>query len=322
VLVNDPDNIRIAILGMVEGNGHPYSWSAIFNGYDREAMASCPYPVIPQYLGAQRDGDFGIQGARVTHIWCDDPADAAKVAKSALIPNTLAKPTDAIGQVDAVIIPTDKGWEHLERSRPFIEAGLPIFIDKPLADREEDLRQFVRWHNQGKPILSTSCMRYAKEFADCRNRLDEVGTLRLATMTTAKSWERYGIHALEGVYPFLPSGRWLDVVNTGTEKANIVHLRHEVGTDVVLAAIADMYGAFGVLNVHGTKGSIGTRFSDTFFAFKSQLVAFVEFLKTGERPFPFAETVELMKIVIAGIRSREEGGRRVPLSEIEVEEAL
>ena len=25
---------RWAMLGMVDGNGHPYSWSAIFNGYD------------------------------------------------------------------------------------------------------------------------------------------------------------------------------------------------------------------------------------------------------------------------------------------------
>ncbi|MDD3926903.1 MAG: hypothetical protein PHT33_09620 [bacterium] len=29
-------DIRLAMLGMVDGNGHPYSWSAIFNGYDRE----------------------------------------------------------------------------------------------------------------------------------------------------------------------------------------------------------------------------------------------------------------------------------------------
>ena len=27
--------IRIAVLGLVDGNGHPYSWSAIVNGYDR-----------------------------------------------------------------------------------------------------------------------------------------------------------------------------------------------------------------------------------------------------------------------------------------------
>jgi hypothetical protein len=45
---------------------------------------------------------------------------------------------------------------------------------------------------------------------------------------------------------------------------------------------------------------------------------FVHWLRTGEEPFPFSETVELLKLVIAGIRSREEGGREVFLSEIEV----
>ena len=54
----------------------------------------------------------------------------------------------------------------------------------------------------------------------------------------------------------------------------------------------------------------------TFFAFKKQLVAFVDYLKTGELLFPFDETVELMKIIIAGIRSRDEAGRTVKLSEI------
>ncbi len=35
--------LRLAMLGMVEGNGHPYSWSAIINGdYDKEEMAIVP----------------------------------------------------------------------------------------------------------------------------------------------------------------------------------------------------------------------------------------------------------------------------------------
>ena len=41
------------MLGMIAGNGHPYSWSAIINGYDRAAMARCPYAGIPVYLGGQ-----------------------------------------------------------------------------------------------------------------------------------------------------------------------------------------------------------------------------------------------------------------------------
>ena len=61
---------------MIEGNGHPYSWSAIINGYDSAEMARCPYPAIPAYLGKQALDTVRIPGARVTHVWTDDPADA------------------------------------------------------------------------------------------------------------------------------------------------------------------------------------------------------------------------------------------------------
>lgn len=316
-LVPRPNQIRLAMLGMVDGNGHPYSWSAIINGqYDAQVMADCGFPVIPQYLGAEPKENLGIPGAKVTHVWCDTPEDAEKVARATFIPNVVHRPEDVIGQVDAVVIPTDRGWEHVDRARPFIEAGLPVFIDKPLTDREDHLARFVRWQSEGRPILSTSCMRYAREFVEARTRMSEVGEPRLLTMTTPKSWERYGIHALEGVYPFLAPGGWESVSNTGTEQANIVHVRHASGIDVVLFAIADMYGAFGCLDIYGTKGAMNIRFKDTFFAFKTQLVAFIDYLRTGRPPFPFAQTVELMKIVIAGIRSREEHGRSVALSEI------
>lgn len=47
-------------------------------------------------------------------------------------------------------------------------------------------------------------------------------------------------------------------------------------------------------------------------------MAFINYLRTGIKPFSFKETVELMKLVIAGIKSREEAGREVCLYEIEV----
>jgi hypothetical protein len=80
--------------------------------------------------------------------------------------------------------------------------------------------------------------------------------------------------------------------------------------------IQDLYGAFGCLDLHGTTGSLSARFEDTLFAFKRQLETFIRYLRTGTEPFAFDETVELMKIIIAGIRSREEDGRRVCLTEI------
>ncbi|HZO91928.1 MAG TPA: Gfo/Idh/MocA family oxidoreductase [Chthonomonadaceae bacterium] len=307
--------IRLAMLGLVEGNGHPYSWSAIFNGYESEAMAHCPYPAIPAYLSRQPKAAFGIPGARVTHIWTDDPEEAPRVARAACIPHILRQAEEAIGQVDAVIVATDRGEEHVARCRPFVEAGLPVYVDKPLVDNEADLQTFCRWVEQGAHILSSSCMRYCKEFLPYRASTHNLGELRFATITTPKSWERYGIHALEGIYPILGPG-FLSARNVGTAERNVVHLEHTCGADIIAAATSDMYGGFGALQLCGTAGHAQAAFADTFYAFKAQLADFIGYLRTGVRSYSFTETVELMRLLIAGIRSREEGGRRVPLCEI------
>ncbi len=307
--------LRLAMLGMVDGNGHPYSWSAIFNGYDKTAMAECPYAAIPAYLGREPESALGIPGARVTHVWTDDPADAPKVARAARIPHVVDRPESVIGQVDAVIVATDKGHEHVARCRPFIEAGLPVFVDKPMTDNAADLRTLIDWERQGAALMSSSCMRYAKEFMPYRCSTHELGELRFASITTPKSWERYGIHALEGLYPILGPG-FETVRNTGTPDRNVVHLTHRRGVDAVVIANTDMYGAFGLLQLCGTAGHVQVAFGDTFFAFKSQLEAFVSYLRTGRRPFPFTETVELIALVIAGILSRNQGGIPVAVKEV------
>ena len=56
--------LNIGILGMTEGNGHPYSWSAIFNGYNKKYMDECPFPVIKDYLYKQPENSFGIEGGK------------------------------------------------------------------------------------------------------------------------------------------------------------------------------------------------------------------------------------------------------------------
>lgn len=304
--------IRLAMLGMIEGNGHPYSWSGIINGYDPEAMALCPYAAIPSYMGRQPLESVRIPGARVTHIWTDDPADAPKVAAASLIENVVTRPEDVIGQVDAVVIATDDGTDHVRRARPFVEAGLPVFVDKPMATTLEELRQFVEWHRAGRILLSTSGMRYAPEM---RADFSSLGDLRWITSFTCKTWERYGIHALEAVEPLTGPG-FLTVTTQGGPDGDIVHLTHRSGVRVTLGALHDAYGSFGAVHLYGTKGEQALKLTDTYHAFRGQLVAWIDMLRTGRRPLPFEETVELMAVIIAGIRSREQGGRTVAIADI------
>ncbi|MBT3318347.1 MAG: Gfo/Idh/MocA family oxidoreductase [Clostridia bacterium] len=307
---------KLAMLGMVEGNAHPYSWSAIINGdYDKKEMENCGYAGISVYLGQQPAEKLGIDGARVTHVWTDDPADAEQIAKAVYLDNVMEKDTDCIGEVDAVVISTDKGFEHVDRARPFVEAGLPVFIDKPMVDNEEDLTTFNNWVKEGRQILSSSAMRYSKGITPYHQNTYEIGEVRFACVPMAKKWETYGIHAAEAIYPILGPG-FVSVRNTGTYERNVVHLKHEDGIDVVIPTTKDMFGAFGNIMICGTQGTLNLQSRDTFNTFKAQLQSFVDFLHTGERPFPWSETVELMRIIIAGIKSREQDGKEIFLKDV------
>jgi predicted dehydrogenase len=307
--------LRLAMLGMIEGNGHPYSWSAIVNGFNPAAMAVCPYPAILDYLGKQRLEDVSVPGASVTHLWTDDPADAPKVAAASLIPHIVSKPEDVIGHVDAAIIATDDGDDHIRRVKPFIEAGLPVFVDKPMATNVADLRQFIRWHEAGATILSTSGMRYSPQFQLNDEQRETVGDLRWITSFTCKTWERYGIHALEGVEPLIGPG-FLTVQAHSDAGGDVMHLTHRSGVRMTIGAIHDAYGSFGAAHLYGTKGQLPLRSTDTYNAFRSQLVAFIEMLRTGKRPLPFDETVELMAVIIAGRRSKEQNGASIRVADI------
>jgi len=313
--INQPE-LRLAMLGMIEGNGHPYSWSAIVNGYNPAAMAQCPFPVIPQYLGEVPLNTIGIPGARVTHIWTDHPADAPKVAAASKIDHVVSRPEEVIGQVDAVILGTDDGHEHVRRARPFIEAGLPLFVDKPLAINLPDLEQFILWHNQGNVFLSSSNMRYAPETKQISRQKIQLGELRWITSCTSKTWERYAIHALEALWPALGPG-FLTLRTESRPGSDIAYLTHQSGVQLNLAVIEDAVGSYGALHVFGTKGHLAVTCWDTYTAFRNQLCAFIDMLRSGQRPYPLSETVELMTVIIAGLRSREEKGRLIDIAEIQ-----
>ena len=308
--------LKIGILGMTEGNGHPYSWSAMFNGFDPVEMAKCPFPVIPAYLSKQPPHTFGMPGVKLTHICCTgwkEREEAEKVARASLIENVVDRPEDMIGEVDAVICATDVGDEHVERCRPFIEAGLPMFIDKPLVNKEEDLRTFLEWRKNGAQFLTSSSMRYCKEFEIYYKNHYELGELMYICSPMSKKFETYGIHALEAMYPLLGEG-FVSIQSLGTYERSMMHLEHKSGCHVDIPQGIGMAGA-GLLLI-GSEGSRYVPAGDSYYAFKKQLDLFVHWLRTGEEPFAFDQSVELMKLVVCGLRSRAEGGRKVYLDEI------
>ena len=156
-------------------------------------------------------------------------------------------------------------------------------------------------------------MRYCKEYEPYHLSTHELGDLRYVNVTMAKSWEKYGIHALETVYPIVGPG-FESIQNIGDKNHNIVHLKHSKGIDINIANINDMLGGFGLISLMGTKSGIQIKSTDTYYAFKKQLQSYINYLQTGHKPVPWNETYELMQLVSAGIESREKGGMKITLN--------
>lgn len=58
--------IKLGMIGMSEGNSHPYSWSSIINGvFNADEKTRVGYPAVAAYLNANKD-TLGI-GACKSH---------------------------------------------------------------------------------------------------------------------------------------------------------------------------------------------------------------------------------------------------------------
>ena len=52
----------IGIIGLSEGNGHPFSYSSIINGYSPEGLAASGWPGIYEYVRRRHASEFGLAG--------------------------------------------------------------------------------------------------------------------------------------------------------------------------------------------------------------------------------------------------------------------
>jgi predicted dehydrogenase len=304
--------LKIGIIGLSEGNGHPYSWTAIINGdYNEKLMADCGYPVIPAYLGANRD-TLGIEDAKVTHIWTQNKALSAKVARAAMIDNIADEMTEMIGKVDAVLLARDDPENHRQMAEAFIDADVPLFIDKPLAFSREDLDYFAEKVEQGKFIMSCSAMRYSAGVQSQRDQLVNIGEPKLAVAVGAKDLRKYTVHYLEGMIAFLGDPKTKTVQHVSESGKDIILLELDNG---MLATIHTFMGlGGGELNIYGDKGMINVNHGGAYVCFRAQLIEAIRSFREGRPRLEFEKTYNIINALAAARESLENGGKKVFLS--------
>tara|TARA_R100001440_G_scaffold10656_7_gene19465 strand:- start:35627 stop:36517 length:891 start_codon:yes stop_codon:yes gene_type:complete len=269
--------LKLGLIGLSEGNGHPYSWAAIFNGYDKKAMEHCGFPVIPRYLEQQSWPKSQIPGALVTSVWTQKEAISEHIAKSAHIERIELLPEDMLGRIDALLLARDDAKNHWRFAAPFLKAGIPVYIDKPIALSVAELNNLYELQSFPGQIFTCSAMRYSKELILSDFDREIVGDIKQIVACTPKSWEKYAVHIIEPVLKLLPSDD--EVVshkllrNQGEKRTLSVFWKSGIAT--TFSTLGENASPV-MIKVIGTLSDKELVFTDSFQAFKSALSDFVE----------------------------------------------
>lgn len=303
--------IPVGILGATEGNGHPFSFSAIINGYEEKGLAESGWTGIYDYVRRRHASEFGIGPLRVTHAWTQDPAITERLRAACRIPHGVDDPAELLDRVAAVIIARDDHENHWRFARPFLERGLPVFLDKPLSLSSEQLQAMRPYLEAGK-LMSGSGMRFARELDVPRSELASYGQLKLVRGSVLLDWPRYGVHIVEAILGLLPA-RPVSVSAHRCEHASLA-IEMDDGTLVLVDALGGVPKTFRI-DLYGTQRITSHEIEDNFSMFRRMLWNFADMVQTGRPPIAPERTLDVMRVLVAGQRARTEG-RRVGIDEL------
>ncbi|MFW2591748.1 Gfo/Idh/MocA family oxidoreductase [Aliarcobacter butzleri] len=291
--------IKIGIIGLSEGNGHPYSFSSIINGYDDEYMSQSGWDNIYMYLKERDISDFGIQDSKITHVWTQNLEESRKIAKASKIDNVVEKYEEMISEIDAVIIARDDYQSHKIIAKPFLDGGKYVFIDKPLSLDIDDLIYFKPFIKSGQ-LMSCSGIKYAPELDKIKRDLKDFGKIKLIRGTTVKSWEKYAIHMLDGIFSVVPFNvKSVQYNNSNHESFTLFNFD---GSIIQIDALGSCELMLRIELFSDTKYYKADTLN-SFDAFRRTLWNFIDTIKNKETTNSLL-TLDLMKVLIAGNMSK------------------
>ena len=307
------DAIKLGIIGFNDGNGHPFSFSAIINGFDNEGMKNSGWDVIYNYLKIRDASELGFDNVQVTHAWTQDSEQTEKLAKASKIPNTVVDVDDMLNHVDGVIIARDDYETHFPLAKKFLEQGKFVFIDKPLSLDITELKFFKKYLDDGK-LMSCAGARYAQELDEIRGKIDSFGDMKLIRGTVVNSMEKYGIHMLDGIFGV--TGFQVRSVSCLQAKHTSMMIKNMDNSLIYIDALGSSPKTLQ-FDFWSDKNRFHAETNDNFTMFRRLLADFIEMIRSGKPTVDPELVINTMKVLIAANLSRKEN-REVGIDEIEI----
>ncbi len=237
---------------------------------------------------------FNLSGTyddvRVTAIWGEDMEASRKIAEKCHV--EIVKPMDMLHQVDAVMVTSRNGALHWGYVRPFIEAGKPAFVDKPLANDYAEAKSIIDLAAEKRvPLVGGSSLKLIADTLALKEAADEArakGELLGGNVYAPVSLDNpyggfyfYSSHLIEialTIFGYDPVA-----VNAVRTQAGVAVLLEYASYAVTLNYTESAYNYGGVVLTKG--GAIG-REINMGDAYAREVASFVNMLRTGESDVP------------------------------------
>ena len=227
---------------------------------------------------------------------------------------------DMLDKVDVGFIQGANWDTHLPKAYPFLKAGKPVFIDKPIVGSLRDCLELEEWERKGAVILGSSSLRYCYEVRQFLSEpVKDRGEIRSVHGIVGTDEFNYGVHIVEMLQGLIGPGakavRWLGRNSGGGELFQIIY---QDGILVTYQVGGEAWYPF-VMTVTTSK-KVACIQPDTGKLYKALLERVLDVLEGKGGIAPVAELTEAIKVCLAGRISRQENGLTVNLSKIPLDD--
>lgn len=285
--------IKIGIIGTE--NSHALAFSKIIN------------------LPNERTGKYDYPDVKVVGVYGPDMVSAQAIIDEAKAEFIASSPEEFIGKVDAMIITSRKGSVHYKYALPFIELGMPVFIDKPFTvDQQEAKCIIAKAKEKGALISGGSGCKLAYDIIMLQNTVKSlVEKDKMVTGVINFSIDMDSEN--DGFFFYASHLTEMALASFGNDVKSVVAL--EKNKSVIAILRYDAYDiTLNFINGSGEYTAVlfakernYTRNIDISFIYEHEVEHFINMIKTKEMPQSYEDLIVPVKVMNAIVKSYQEG---------------
>jgi len=266
-------------------------------------------------------------GMVISHCWDIDKNDEESFAKTYGC-KRVKNYYDMVDKVDGIIIPSFDTANRANKYlvKPYLEAGIPTFINRPFAFNMADAEEIVNLSRKtGTPIMCGSAYEYCKEVLILKKEVEECSPLYGAAVSSDSSdFPSHGIHPLYWVHKVFGGdiSRISYFTKDWKKVPGSVHIEYNPKSDGESSFYVNIVfmkngpaRSWGAMTIVGKKGSkiidilTEGNIEECFhFFFLPSLLAMQKFFESGKMPEPLDDILTKTRIFLSAWKSHVDHG--------------